>query len=241
MRDEDDRGAGAGDLAHVLHEGVPRRQVEAGGRLVEHQRPRLRRQHPRQHHPPRLAARHLIERPAGQVRRADLVQRLVGPVAHLVGDHAVAQDAVRGEEGRDHRRFAGDPALAVAAHELLVQRRRHHAELGAQVRDVPAALAEHPHRLVAVVARQRPLVVGEQADQHRLAGAVGPDDGGVLARADGQPQAVQHRLAALHHRGIVQHQYRRVMHGRILAHSPAAAGRTPHRPAALARGREATG
>ncbi len=80
-------------------------------------------------------------------------------------------------------------------------------------------LAEHPHRRLAVVGDDGALVVGEQADQHRLAGAVGADDRRVLALADGQLQAVQHRPAALDDGGVAQREHGRVDHPPILAQS----------------------
>ena len=39
-------------------------------------------------------------------------------------------------------------------------------------------------------------MVRQQADEHRLSGAVGTEDGRVLALADRQPQSVQHAAIA---------------------------------------------
>ena len=109
---------------------------------------------------------------------------------HLVGDHAVAQDAVRGEKAGEHRGLAGDAALAVAGDEPLVQVGRHDAELRSQVEHVPVVAAEHAHRSTGrrrcTSARTSCVSSLTSSD---LPGAVGTDDGGVLALLDRQGEA----------------------------------------------------
>ena len=146
VRDQDERRAVAGDLPDALHEIVPRDQVEAGRRLVEDQRPRRRDERARQQHAPRFAARHLVQPAPGQVRRAHALERVGRPSAHLVGDRAVAQDAVRREKAGEHRGLARDAALAVAGDEPLMQIGRHDAELRSQLEHVPVVVAEHADR-----------------------------------------------------------------------------------------------
>src|SRR5258705_10806252 len=65
------------------------------------------------------------------------------------------------------------------------------AELRLQIEDVPAALAEDEDGGRSVLVTHRPVIVREQADERRLAGAVGTDDRGVLARGDGEREAVE--------------------------------------------------
>ena len=50
--------------------------------------------------------------------------------------------------------------------------------------------------------RKRALFVGQQSDQNGLTGAIGPKDGGVLARADFQRQSVKDSRITFLHAGI---------------------------------------
>jgi len=70
------------------------------------------------------------------------------------------------------------------------------------------AVAEHTHRCGVVVQRQRAVLEREQPDEDRFAGAVGADDGGVLARVDGERDAVEHAAVVLDHRRIDELQHR---------------------------------
>jgi hypothetical protein len=185
------------------------RRGRARRRLVEHQHLGTRHHHPRQHHPPRLAARHLVQVTRRQVPGAHEGQRLRRGRPHRVRHHPVAQHAVRGEEGGEHRGFTRDPAFAVPGHELLVQGRGDDAEPAAQARHIPAVVAEHAHRRRAVVVRHRPLVVREQRHQHRLAGAVRPEDGRVAALRNDEREAIEDGAPVLHHGGVGQFEQRR--------------------------------
>ena len=48
-----------------------------------------------------------------------------------------------------------------------------------------------------LAARHRPLEMRQQADQDGFPGAVGPDDGGVLARGDGEGHVVENGAIVL--------------------------------------------
>ena len=102
------------------------------------------------------------------------LERVDGPAPHLIGHRAVAQDALRRDEARQHRRKAGDAPFAVAGDETLMEIGRHDAELRAQLEYVPIVVAKHTHGWRVVRKRQRTLFVRQQPDQDRLAGAVGP-------------------------------------------------------------------
>ena len=62
-------------------------------------------------------------------------------------------------------------------------------QLRAQLKDVPSVVAKNANWRRTVGRRERALVMGQQADQDRLAGAVGTEDGGVLTVVDGQREA----------------------------------------------------
>jgi hypothetical protein len=56
---------------------------------------------------------------------------------------------------------------------------------------IPVVVAENADRRGAVLLYERPLLMAEQPRQKRLAGAVRPDDRGVLAGGNGQREAVE--------------------------------------------------
>src|SRR5574338_329850 len=74
----------------------------------------------REHDPPGLAARHLVHPALREVRDAHHLERRRRPAAHVGSDGAVAQDAVGDEKSGKDSGFAGDPAFAVAADEVLM-------------------------------------------------------------------------------------------------------------------------
>src|ERR1043166_7656113 len=78
------------------------------------------------------------------------------------------------------------------------------AELRLEVENVPAALAEHEHGGRAVLMAQRTVVVREQADERRFAGAVGADDRGGLAGVNREREAGEDAPIALDDRRIPQ-------------------------------------
>ena len=191
--------------AHLLHEAMPRAQIETSRRLVEHERTRRRRQDAGKHHPPRFPTRHLIHGPLRQVRRSHGVERLGSTEAHRVGDFAIPKYSVRHQKPRQHSGFAGDAALAVAGNETLMEIGRHDAKLRPQLENVPAIAAKNTHRgRRALVNRKSALVVRQEADQHGFAGPVGTKDGGVLPFANRQPQPIEDGAIAFDDGGVVQ-------------------------------------
>jgi hypothetical protein len=78
------------------------------------------------------------------------------------------------------------------------------AEPGAQIEHVPAVGSEEANGRSFVSTRQRPVFVRQQVDERRLAGAVRPDHGRVLAGADCQADAVEDRGAVLDNGGVRQ-------------------------------------
>ena len=66
------------------------------------------------------------------------------------------------------------------------------AHLRLQLADVPHVLAQHADRRRPVGPRQRPLLMRQQPQQHRLAGAIRPEDDRVLAVVNGQRHAVDY-------------------------------------------------
>jgi hypothetical protein len=75
--------------------------------------------------------------------------------------------------------------------------RAHHAEVPAELGQVPALAAEdaHPH----LRAHDGIDLAGHGHDQRRFAAAVRPQNGHVLAGADGQVHIVQHHALAARH------------------------------------------
>ncbi len=83
--------------------------------------------------------------------------------------------------------------LALVAQQQLV---RDDAESPAQLEQVPALLAEQAH--VRVGRPHRIEIAGDELEERRLAGAVGPEDRGAPLRRDLERQAVEDaRLAAI--------------------------------------------
>ena len=122
---------------------------------------------------------------------AHFLERLHPAPPHLVGDRAVSQDALRGDEAREHRSEPRDASLAVAADESLMQVGRDDAQLRPELEDVPVVAAEDADRRRVIRQRKRTLFVGEQPNQNGLTCAVRPEDGRVLACADFQRQPVK--------------------------------------------------
>ena len=141
----------ARDLADALHEGMARDEVEAGGRFVENEGARRGDERAREQHPPRLAARHLVEPAPRQVRDAHPLERLRRALPHLRRHRPVAQNPLRGEEPREHRGVRHHAPLVVAEDEAVMQIRRDDAELRSQLEHVPVVAAEDPYRGRAAV------------------------------------------------------------------------------------------
>ena len=166
---EDDRGAARGQPGQDAVDVTGAGRVEAVGRLVEDQQPRARQQRGGQPealaHPEREAADAVV----GDVGQADLVERAGDPVAAVA-----AQPRQRGE---------------------VLPRAQRGVEAGAvhEPGDAVGQRARPAHRLpedlqLAGVGLGQPE---QQAQQRRLAGAVGPDQPVDLTRRDGEVDAVE--------------------------------------------------
>ena len=143
---------------------LPQLDVDAGGRLVEHDHRRLVHERLADQHAPLHAARQRAHVGVGLRREVEVMQDLVDPVV------VVAQAEVA---GLDAQRLAHREERI--EHELL----RHDAERAARVAVVgDDVVAQDAHR-AAVGARQ----AGEDRDQRRLAGAVRTEQAEELARA----------------------------------------------------------
>ena len=81
--------------------------------------------------------------------------------------------------------------------------------MGAQLKDIPQVLPEDGQGRRAVVRRQGIILPGDEPDERGFTGAVGAQDGGVLALPNLQRQAVQDALAALDDAGGLHVQQRR--------------------------------
>ena len=147
------------------------------------------------------------------MRGADGRERVGRAAAHLAGDRSVAKDAVGDQERRQDRGLGGDAPLVVALDEPLVEIGRHDRQLRLQVGDRPAAAPEHAHGRRAVGRRERPRIVRQQADEDRLARAVRPENGGVLAGPYRQPQPIEHAPVVLDDGRIHQ------LEDRVFAHA----------------------
>ena len=121
----------------------------------------------------------------------------------------MGEQAVGREEAGDHGVKADDDAVRVAVDEPIVKIGGDDAQLRSQLEHVPALPAEDPDGGRAPLFSERILLQCEQLDERRLAGAVRAEDGGVLADADGQRQAIEHARPAEHDRRVVQFQERR--------------------------------
>ena len=90
--------------------------------------------------------------------------------------------------------------------EPIVQIGGDDAELRPQLEHVPAILAEDADRRGerADSVGERVLLQREQLDEGRFAGAVGPEDRGVLADGDRQRERVEHARLAEHDRRVVE-------------------------------------
>ena len=198
-----DGGALARQLPHRLQKLVPRHEVKAGGGLVEHQHLGTRDQRARNQHAPALAGGHLGQRLLRQVQRLDALQGRAALRAHLARDLVMGEQPLRAQQpggGGVEPRYAAAPA---AHAESRVQIAGDDAHPAAQVFDVGARVAEDAQRGPVVARRRTRAVVERQhAHQRRLAGAVGAEDGRVLAAVNAQRQAVERARAPAHHGGV---------------------------------------
>ena len=178
-------------------------QVEVVGRLVQQQDGGTRQQHPGQHHAGRLPARQLAEaRAVGQAGDADVAAHLVDRVAEAPSVQrlvAVLERAVGGHRGlvaRRHRRFqrphlaVGGVDLAGRPAQVLPQRQIRIGRLLLEVGD--AVGVAH-----ADAAGVRPAPARQQAQQRRLADAVGADQTYPVAVSEDEGDIVEERFGVV--------------------------------------------
>ena len=80
-----------------------------------------------------------------------------------------------------------------AKDEPVVKIGRDEAELRSQIEDIPVVAAEHPDAgwRVSIVRRERTILVREQSDERRFAGAVGTKNRRVLAHVNRERQVIE--------------------------------------------------
>ncbi len=200
-------------------------EIEPGRRFVEQERLGTGHERARDQHAARLSGRHPIDRRAGEMRDTHSLEHSVGGVPHRGCDVAAEDEPVSREEPRQDGIARGDRARAVSVDEPLVEIRADDAETRSEIEDVPAIGAEQPDGRRGIdsararaldcaqargfAAGERTVLVGQQVDERRLAGAVRTHDRGVFAGADREADGVEHGGAALHDRRVRQLEDRR--------------------------------
>ena len=178
MRGQHDGVAVAVEAPDEAPQRLAQFDIDAGGRLVEHDHRRLVHQ--------RLRDQHAALHAAGQ--RAHVGVRLAGQVEvlhHLVDPRAVVAQA---EVARLHgQRFAHREERV--EHQLL----RHHAQRAACGAVIAADVVAHDARRAAIRAHQS----RENADQRGLAGAIGAEQPEKLTAFDAEADAGQRLQAAV--------------------------------------------
>ena len=147
--------------------------IDAGGRLVEHDHRRPVHQRLRHQHAALHAARELAHVGVGLVGQAQVGQQLVDPgvvVAHAEVAALDAQRLAHAEEGVEHQFLRHD------AERTCARRRSRRPRRGPSPRTLPAAGARQ---------------AGQDRDQRGLAGAVGAEQAEELALLDVEAHAVE--------------------------------------------------
>jgi hypothetical protein len=201
---------GAGFLAHL--------GVEVGQRLVEQDDRRVVDQRPGDRHPLLLAAGQLVRIAVGEVGQAEVLQRRLDAAAdfglgHLAQDQRVG-DVVEHRLVRPQRVGLEDQAeLAFFGRDV---------DVGGGIVDRPAGDGD--------AALVRLLQAGDGAQQGRLAGARGAEQGDDLAAAQLHRDALEDGIAAVGQGEVVDGQDGLVSHEVLLRN--AVPGRGRRRPAA---------
>ena len=179
VQDHEQGGAAGGELPEELGDQLLGGDVHPGERLVEHEQLGIAHQGPGDHHASALPAGHAGDRPAGEVRHPDRLERGVDPGVAGARPPAAGAEQAAGDGlprgGRDRAglgRLLGDVAEAV----------------------VGAALGDRAAQQVrrAALERQHP---DRGAQQGRLARAVRAEQRDELAALDAQVDVVQDPLA----------------------------------------------
>ena len=187
--DEDDglpRLHEAANDVEVLKAGF---EVEAAGRLVEQQRIGIADQRAAEQEPTLFTGGHGGEGTVFQLRHPEPLHDVLGAGA-VVGAELLIRPGVRA-------RIVARQDDAQAAHVapiLVLKIVRDDAEVGPQVEDVPALLAEDAYG--TALALDGIDVARQQLEQGRFAGAVGSEDGGLASGRDVERQVVEDAGAA---------------------------------------------
>ncbi len=170
-------------------------EVEARRRLVEEDDRRVVHQRAGEQHPLALAGRQRVERPLGEVGHPHPGEALAGPLVVGIGV-AVPPRLEGGEAGGAH-----DVEHARRRAQQVGQRRRGVGHPPAQLTDVgaPESLAEHLDDT-----RRRVVVHRGDAQQRRLAAAVGPEHQPALTVAHDHRHVVEDEGRAPAHHDVVE-------------------------------------
>lgn len=175
-------------------------QVEAAGRLVEHEGLRVVDERAPEEKAALLAGGHSGVRLIFQPADAERVEYGVGTGGVVGAQHVVGRDVDAGVEARQqHVQAAGVAGV------LALQVVRDDAEPAAQFPDVPALPAVEAHE--AARGADRIQVAGQQLQKGGFASAVGAEDDGVLTLDEVQRQLVEHPRPATIDRGVFDLDY----------------------------------
>ncbi len=187
--DEDDslpRLHEAADDVEVLKAGL---EVEAAGRLIQQQCIGIADQGAAEQEPALFPGGHRGEGAVFQLGHPEPLHDVLGTGA-VVGAELLMRPGVRARivAGQD------DAQAAHVAPILVLKIVRDDAEVGPQVEEVPALLAEEPYG--AALALDGIDIARQQLEQGRFAGAVGSKDGGLASDRDVERQVVEDAGAA---------------------------------------------
>ena len=166
-----------------------RGQVEGIGGFVEKQHFGLMDEGAGDHDTPLLAGRHLSDKLRFEVRGLHQLECLVGPLTHFRRDVQVGPESRGGEEsGNNGIEAAGDGGA------LTGEFGGDDAEVGAELRDVPALAAKEAQ--LGGGRDDGVALAGDGFDQRRFAAAVGAEDGDVFAVGDAEGDVVEDDVVA---------------------------------------------
>ena len=126
----------------------------------------------------------------------------VGAVAHLRRDMKIGPEGGGGEEAGDHGIEPGGNGGALAGKVRAHQARADHAEVAAQLGEIPAVAAEDADAHARL--DDGINLAGDGEDEGGFSASVGAEDGHVLAGADGEIDVVEHDAVAAGHVDLAQ-------------------------------------
>lgn len=184
VRDHEDAGPLLPDTPQSFAELALSGKIEGIRRLVKQKHLRLMHQSAGDHDPALLAGGHLSYHAQREVRRLHEIESGLRALPHFPRDVEIRPEGGGGEESSGDDVQAGGDRRA-----LPRQLGRDDAEVGAELRNIPAIAAEE-----AQLRRGRDngiTLAGERFDQRRLAAAIGTEDGDVFAVLDAEGEVVQ--------------------------------------------------